>query len=163
MIILLLSTVNLYESPLRTKEKPLSGFSKNSWKFFDELVKINEEIFQELGLAYRLVNISGGELGAPNAKKIDCEVWIPSQNCYRELTSCSHDTDFQARRLKIKYKEKEKIDYVHTLNDTALAIGRAIVAILENYQQKDGTVLIPKVLQKECGFSKINFPLERKK
>jgi seryl-tRNA synthetase len=136
--------------------------TKNSWKYFEELTKINEEIFQELKLPYRLVNISSGELGAPNAKKIDCEVWIPSQNCYRELTSCSHDTDFQARRLNIKYKTKDgSVEYVHTLNDTAIAFGRTIVAILENYQQKDGSVLVPKVLQKECGFSKINLARQK--
>ncbi|MCX6806625.1 MAG: serine--tRNA ligase [Candidatus Berkelbacteria bacterium] len=138
-------------------------FSKpdESWKIFDELVKINEEIFQELELPFRLVNISGGELGAPNAKKIDTEVWIPSQAQYRELTSCSNDTDFQARRLNIKYKPQPsnlnpQTLYVHTLNDTALAVGRTIVAILENYQQKDGSVLIPKVLQKYTGFKKIS-------
>lgn len=131
-----------------------------SWQVFDELVQINEEIFQDLGLPYRLVNISGGELGAPNAKKIDTEVWIPSQNEYRELTSCSHDTDFQARRLNIKYYRqtadgRRQTEYVHTLNNTALAIGRTLVAILENYQQSDGSVKIPEALQKYTGFKEI--------
>lgn len=134
-------------------------FSKptQSWQIFEELIKINEEIFQELALPYRLVNINGGELGAPNAKKIDTEVWIPSENQYRELTSCSHDTDFQARRLNIKLETLSgKKEYVHTLNNTALAIGRTLVAIIENNQQKDGSVLIPKVLRKYAGFEKIS-------
>jgi len=129
---------------------------EDSWQMFDKLVAINEEIFQELGLPYQLVNISGGELGAPNAKKIDTEVWFPSQNQYRELTSCSNDTDFQARRLNIRYITKEhKKEFVHTLNDTALAMGRTIAAIIENYQEKDGGVKIPRVLQKYCGFAHI--------
>ncbi len=128
---------------------------QDSWKIFDQLVVINEEIFQELELPYQLVNISGGELGAPNAKKIDVEVWFPSQKKYRELTSCSNDTDFQARRLNIKYRMaedgKQKMEFVHTVNDTALAMGRTIAAIIENHQQKDGSVKIPKVLQKYLG------------
>jgi len=133
---------------------------KNSWQEFEDLQKIVEEILQELGLPYQVVNMSGGDLGAPNAKKYDTEVWLPGQNRYRELTSCSHDTDFQARRLNIKFKPKSKeqrvkIEYVHTMNSTAAAIGRTLVAILENYQQKDGTVKIPKVLQKYCNFKEI--------
>jgi len=133
---------------------------KHSWQEFENLQKIVENILQELGLPYQVVNISGGDLGAPNAKKYDTEVWLPGQNKYRELTSCSHDTDFQARRLNIKFKsggkeKKEKIEYVYTMNSTAAAIGRTIVAILENYQQKDGTVKIPKVLQKYCNLKEI--------
>jgi seryl-tRNA synthetase len=130
---------------------------EKSWEIFDELVAINEEIFQELKLPYRLINISGGELGAPNAKKIDGEVWIPSERKYRELTSCSNDTDFQARRLNIKFKDKDGVKkLVHTVNDTASAIGRTIVAILENYQKEDGLVEIPQILQKYTGFKKIS-------
>jgi len=133
---------------------------KNSWQEFEDLQKIVEEILQELGLPYQVVNMSGGDLGAPNAKKYDTEVWLPGQNRYRELTSCSHDTDFQARRLNIRFKPKSKeqrakIEYVHTMNSTAAAIGRTLIAILENYQQKDGTVKIPKVLQKYCNFKEI--------
>jgi len=129
---------------------------EESWKTFEELYKINQEIFEELCLPYHQININAGELGAPNAKKIDTEVWIPSQETYRELTSCSHDTDYQARRLNIKYKNSDgKIEFVHTLNDTALAIGRTLVAIFENYQQQDGTILVPKALQKYVGFKEI--------
>lgn len=129
---------------------------EESWKIFEELAKINREIFEELGLPYRQININARELGAPNAKKIDTEVWIPSQKTYRELTSCSNDTDYQARRLNCRYKTKEgKTEFVHTLNDTALAIGRTLVAILENYQQKDGSIKIPKVLHRYCRFKEI--------
>ena len=134
---------------------------ENSWEIFDQLIKINEEIFQELELPYRLVNISGGGLGMPNTKKIDTEVWNPTQNTYRERTSCSHDTDFQARRLNIKYRNKEgKTQYLHTLNDTALAIGRTLVAILENHQSFDKSqdklyVKVPEVLHKYTGFKEI--------
>lgn len=131
----------------------------DSWKIFKELFEINQEIFEELGLPYRQININAGELGAPNAKKIDTEVWIPSENRYRELTSCSNDTDYQARRLNIKYQKtvngERLTDYVHTLNDTALAIGRTLVAIIENYQQKNGSVKVPRVLQKYVGFKEI--------
>lgn len=99
----------------------------------------------------------------PNAKKIDTEVWIPSQNEYRELTSCSNDTDFQARRLNIKYKKQDSSkEYVHTLNDTALAIGRTLAAILENNQQKDGSVKIPEALQKYLDFQEIKIIFKRK-
>lgn len=129
---------------------------KDGWKVFQEFVEINEEIFKDLELPYQVVNICGGDLGAPNAKKIDIEVWISSQEKYRELTSASNDTDFQARRLNIKFKDKEgQTKLVHTVNDTALAMGRTIVAILENHQQKDGSVKIPEALHKYTGFKEI--------
>ena len=129
---------------------------EDSWKIFEELRQINEEVFQELKLPYHQININAGELGQPNAKKIDTEVWIPSQNTYRELTSCSNDTDFQARRLNTKYVNKEgKKEFVHTQNDTALAMARVLVAILENYQQEDGSVVVPEVLQKYTNFKVI--------
>ncbi len=129
---------------------------QNSWEEFEKLQKIVEEIFQDLALPYQVVNMSGGDIGAPNAKKYDTEVWLPGQNQYRELTSCSHDTDFQARRLNIKCKTKNgKTDLVHTMNSTATAFGRTIIAILENYQQKDGSVTMPKTLIPYLGFEKI--------
>ena len=117
-----------------------------SWEEHDFLVSIEEEILQELELPYQLMNICGGDLGAPAAKKYDCEVWIPTQKKYRELTSCSNCTDFQARRGSIRYKGEKGNDYVHTLNGTAMAFTRTLVAILENHQQADGSVKIPKVL-----------------
>lgn len=117
-----------------------------------ELIRgIEEEIMSELGLAYQVLNICGGDLGDPAAKKYDLEVWIPTQGKYRELTSCSNCTDFQARRAGIRYKENDKKNFVHTLNGTAIAVGRTLVAIMENYQQKDGTIEIPEVLRGYMG------------
>ena len=113
-----------------------------------ELIReTEEEIMQELGFHYQLVNICGGDLGAPAAKKYDIEVWIPTQDKFRELTSCSNCTEFQARRSKIRYKKDGKTEYLHTLNGTAMASARTIVAIIENYQNKDGSVTIPEVLR----------------
>lgn len=117
-----------------------------SWEEHEFLLSIEEEILQELGLPYQVVNVCGGDLGAPAAKKFDCEVWIPTQGKYRELTSCSNTTDFQARRGNIRYRNEDGNHYLHTLNGTAMASTRTLIAIMENNQQKDGTVLIPKVL-----------------
>lgn len=118
-----------------------------------ELIRqLEEEIMQELGFAYQVVNICGGDLGAPAAKKYDIEVWIPTQESYRELTSCSNCTDFQARRGKMRYKNANgKNSYLHTLNGTAVATSRTIVAILENFQEADGSVVIPEVLRPFMG------------
>ena len=116
------------------------------------LREIEEEIMQELGFHYQVMNICGGDLGAPAAKKYDIEVWIPTQNKFRELTSCSNCTDFQARRSHIRYKNKKGQNlYVHTLNGTAMAMARTLVAIIENNQNKDGTVTIPEILQPYLG------------
>ena len=102
-----------------------------------------------------MLNICGGDLGAPAAKKYDCEVWIPTQNKYRELTSCSNCTDFQARRGNIRYKDDQGTHFAHTLNGTATAFTRMLIAILENFQKKDGSIAIPKVLQKGMGMKVI--------
>ena len=126
-----------------------------SWKEHDFLLSIEEEILQELGLPYQVVNICGGDLGAPAAKKYDCEVWIPSEGKYREVTSCSNCTDFQARRGGIRYKDDDGTHFLHTLNGTALTSTRPLIAILENYQKEDGSVEVPKVLQKWTGFKTI--------
>lgn len=115
------------------------------------ILGIEEEIMQELGFHYQVVNICGGDLGAPAAKKYDIEVWIPSQNKFRELTSCSNCTDFQARRAKIRFQDVDGKKFAHTLNGTAIAVGRTLVAILENYQQKDGSITIPEVLRPYMG------------
>ncbi|MEM0253775.1 MAG: serine--tRNA ligase [Candidatus Bathyarchaeia archaeon] len=127
---------------------------EESWILHEELLRNAEEIFQKLGLPYRVVNVCSGEIGAVAAKKYDLEVWMPAQGTYREVVSCSNCTDYQARRLNIKYREKPgepPKGFVHTLNSTALATGRTIVAILENYQQEDGSVVIPEVLRKYMG------------
>lgn len=127
-----------------------------SWVHFEELANNSEEIFSDLELPFRKMTINAGDLGAPNVKKYDFEVWLPSQKTYRELASCSHDTDFQARRLNIRYKDKTgSTKFVHTLNNTAIAIGRTIVAILENHQQVDGSVKIPQALIRYTGFDMI--------
>ncbi|MCD6431215.1 serine--tRNA ligase [Candidatus Bathyarchaeota archaeon] len=124
---------------------------EQSWKIHEELIRNAEELVQKLGLPYRVVNVCTGDLGTVAAKKYDIEVWMPAQKAYREIISCSNCTDYQARRLNIKYREKEgepPKGFVHTLNSTALATGRTMVAILENYQQEDGSVIIPEVLRK---------------
>lgn len=124
---------------------------EDSWKLHEELVRNAEELIQKLGLPYRVVNVCTGDIGTVAAKKYDIEVWMPAQNAYREVVSCSNCTDYQARRLGIRYREKEGAPpkgFVHTLNSTAIATGRTIVAILENFQQADGSVAVPKVLRK---------------
>ena len=123
----------------------------DSWKIHEELIRNAEELVQKLGLPYRVVNACTGDIGTVAAKKYDVEAWMPAQNAYREIISCSNCTDYQARRLNIRYREKEGAPpkgFVHTLNSTALATGRTIVAILENYQQEDGSVIVPEVLRK---------------
>ncbi len=117
-------------------------------KEHEYLLSLEEKLWQALEIPYRVVKMATGELGFPIARKYDIEAWIPSEGEYREVTSCSTTTDFQARRLNIKYQDGEDKKLVHILNGTAFAIGRTIVAILENYQQEDGSVLIPEVLQK---------------
>jgi seryl-tRNA synthetase len=112
------------------------------------LLALEERILTELELPYRVVNVAVGDLGAPAAKKYDCEAWIPSQGRYRELTSCSNTTDYQARRLGCRYRpaEGEAPRAVHTLNGTALAVGRTIIALIENRQERDGGFTLPKTL-----------------
>jgi len=121
----------------------------------DYLVSLEEKMMTELGLPYRLVKMCTGDLGFPTARKYDIEAWIPSQKQYRETHSASTNTDFQSRRLNIKYQNGNEKGFVSILNATAFAIGRTIIAIMENYQQKDGSIEIPKVLQKYTGFTKI--------
>jgi seryl-tRNA synthetase len=122
-----------------------------------ELIRgIEEEIMQDLKLPYQVLNICSGDLGNPASKKYDIEVWIPSQKKYRELTSASNCTDFQARRSQIKYKDQNgKSQTVHTLNGTASAIGRTLIAIFENYQQADGSINVPEILRQYIGKDKI--------
>jgi seryl-tRNA synthetase len=112
----------------------------------ERILAIEEEIMRELALPYRVVNIAVGELGSSAAKKYDCEVWLPSQGTYRELTSCSNTTDFQARRLDIRMRDGKRTHVPHTLNGTAVAVGRTIIALLENGQREDGSVELPQVL-----------------
>lgn len=123
---------------------------------YDELEKLlsnAEEVLKRLGLPYRVVALCTGDLGFAAAKTYDIEVWVPSQKKYREISSCSNFEDFQARRGSIRFKPKgaKKTDFVHTLNGSGLAVGRTVVAILENFQQQDGTVIIPEVLRPYMG------------
>jgi seryl-tRNA synthetase len=128
---------------------------EESYKIHDELLAIEEEIYQELGIPYQVVKMVTGDLGNAASKKYDLEAWIPSQNRYREITSTSNTTDFQSRRLNIKTQKGGKNVFVHTINGTVSTTSRTVIAILENFQQKDGSVLIPKVLQKWMGKKKI--------
>src|SRR5271169_238308 len=124
-------------------------FSKpaQSWKLTEELIGNGEAIFQSFGLQYRVVNICTGDIGTVAAKKYDLEAWMPTQERFREMVSCSNVTDYQARRLMIRYKEKQSAEptLVHTLNSTAVTT-RALVAVVENFQQRDGSIAIPKPL-----------------
>jgi len=108
-----------------------------------------ERVLQLLGIHYRVVALSSGDLGFSNAKTYDIEVWLPSQNTFREISSCSNYEAFQARRAQIRFRRGSggKPEFVHTLNGSGLAIGRTWIAILENYQQEDGSVIIPEALQ----------------
>ena len=120
---------------------------EDSWKIHEELLKNAEEIFRELGLPYRVINICTGDIGIVAAKKYDIEVWLPRQQKYGEVVSCSNCTAYQAVRSNIRYQKADDREYVHTLNSTAIATSRALVAILENFQDKDGSVKVPKVLR----------------
>ena len=120
---------------------------EESDKVFDDMVETASGILTELGLPHRLVKLCAGDLGFSAAKTVDLEVWLPGQNTYREISSVSNTRDFQARRAKIRYKEGKKNTLVHTLNGSALAVGRTMVAIMENYQNEDGTITIPEVLK----------------
>jgi seryl-tRNA synthetase len=124
-----------------------------SYDELEKLVKDAEAVLQRLNLPYRVVELCTGDLGFAAAKTYDLEVWLPGQSAYREISSCSNFEDFQARRAQIRYRKemKSKPIFVHTLNGSGLAVGRTLVAVLENYQQKDGTVVIPEVLRPYMG------------
>jgi seryl-tRNA synthetase len=124
---------------------------QQSDKIFDEMVQTASDILTALELPHRLVTLCTGDLGFGAAKTVDIEVWLPGQNCYREISSISNTRDFQARRAKIRYKNGKKNEFVHTLNGSALAVGRTMVAIMENFQKEDGSINIPKVLHPYLG------------
>jgi seryl-tRNA synthetase len=122
--------------------------NKQSKAEHERMTECAEYILQQLELPYRIMSLCSGDIGFCANKTYDLEVWMPGQNCYREISSCSNCGDFQARRMQAKYRDADKeINFVHTLNGSALAVGRTMVAILENYQQENGDILIPKVLQ----------------
>jgi seryl-tRNA synthetase len=121
----------------------------------DRLLAVEEKLVGELEIPYRVVNVAAGDLGASAAKKYDIEAWFPGEQNYREITSCSNTTDYQARRLKVRMKTERGNEVVHTLNGTACAVGRTILALIENHQQPDGTVVIPEALRRYTGFDVI--------
>jgi len=126
---------------------------EESIRWHKALLKNSEELVQALGLPYRIVNCCGGDLADGQVKRYDIEVWVPSQNRYRETHSDSYLFDFQTRRLNIRYRTKDgKLKFAHSLNNTGIAVPRTLIPIIENYQQKDGTILVPKVLQKYLPF-----------
>jgi len=126
---------------------------EQSYDELESLTRDAEAILQKLGLPYRVVALCTGDLGFAAAKTYDIEVWLPGQNGYKEISSCSNFEDFQARRAQIRYRpdKKSKPVFVHTLNGSGLAVGRTVVAVLENYQQKDGTVIVPEALRSYMG------------
>jgi seryl-tRNA synthetase len=124
----------------------------------ERLLALEEEIVSAYEIPYRIVNVAAGDLGSSAAKKYDIEAWFPTQETYREVTSCSNTTDFQARRLRIRHRTDDGNELVHTLNGTAVAVGRSILAILENHQQEDGSVVIPTALRPYTGFDVIEAP-----
>lgn len=128
-------------------EKP-----ENSWQALEELTHDAEAVLQALEIPYHVVALCTGDMGFSSAKTYDIEVWLPAQNCYREISSCSNCVDFQARRMQARLRRKDgKVELVHTLNGSGLAVGRTLVAVLENYQNADGSVTVPKVLRKYLG------------
>ncbi len=140
-------------------------FSKpeESWQYHEELLANSEEIYKELELPYRIVNVASGELNDNAAKKYDLEVWFPASETYRELVSCTNCLDYQARKLKIRMGlvgSDQPKEIVHTLNSTAIATSRTICCILENYQQEDHSIVVPKVLQKYMNGRKIIKPIK---
>jgi len=126
---------------------------ENSYDELEAMVRNAEEVLQRLKIPYRVVELCTGDMGFGAAKTYDLEVWVPGQNTYREISSCSNCEDFQARRANIRYRQEKKGRplFVHTLNGSGLAVGRTLVAVLENYQQKDGSVIIPEVLRPYMG------------
>ncbi|MFH0868232.1 MAG: serine--tRNA ligase [Candidatus Woesearchaeota archaeon] len=119
---------------------------EDSWKFFEELITNAEELYKKLKLPYRVVSICTGDIGTVAAKKYDLDVYMPREKEYKEVVSCSNCTSYQATRLNIKYQKGQEKDFVHTLNSTAIATSRTLRGILENYQQKDGTIKVPAAL-----------------
>jgi seryl-tRNA synthetase len=126
---------------------------ETSYEELESMVRNAEEVLQRLKIAYRVVELCTGDIGFASAKTYDLEVWLPGQNTYREISSCSNCEDFQARRANIRYRKEKKGRpiFVHTLNGSGLAVGRTLVAVLENYQQKDGSVIVPEALRSYMG------------
>ena len=136
-------------------EQVVFATKDNSFKLLEELQGITEEFFKSLEIPFRVIEICSGDLGGKFAKQYDIEAWFPRQNEYKEVTSAANCTDYQARRLNIRYADKGNREHVHILNNTMVATSRAMVAILENFQRKDGSIEVPKVLHSYLGFKEI--------
>ena len=126
---------------------------EDSWKEHEKMLETAEEFYQKLGIPYKVMLLSSGDMGKVSAKTYDIEAWMGGQNAYREIVSCSNCLEYQARRLKIRFRDKtnEQTQYLHTLNSTLVATSRTLVAIIENFQTKDGHITVPQVLQKYLG------------
>jgi len=126
---------------------------ENSWNEHEKMISITEEFYKKLEIPFKVMLLSSGDMGKVSAKTFDIEAWMPGQNAYREIVSCSNCLDFQSRRLKIRFRDKSNEDtqYVHTLNSTLVAVERTIVSIMENFQTNDGHITVPQVLQKYFG------------
>jgi seryl-tRNA synthetase len=124
-----------------------------SFDALEQMTQHAETILQKLELPYRVVTLCGGDIGFAAAKTYDIEVWLPAQNTYREISSCSNCTDFQARRMQARYRDPQtrKTELLHTLNGSGLAVGRTLIAVMENYQQEDGSIEVPEVLRPYIG------------
>ena len=135
---------------------------ETSYQELESLTDNAEEVLRLLELPHRVITLCTGDIGFGSAKTYDVEVWMPAQDCYREISSCSNMTDFQARRGNIKFRRdaKSKPEFVHTLNGSGLAVGRTVAAILENFQEADGSVRIPKVLQPYMGGAEVIKPVK---
>ena len=133
---------------------------EQSWEELDRLTNDAEEALQILGLPYHVVRLCTGDIGFSSATTYDIEVWLPEADRYREISSCSNFLDFQARRANIRFRRdaKAKPEFVHTLNGSGLAVGRTVAAILENYQQEDGSVVVPEALRPYMGCDLIPLP-----
>ena len=149
------SSFRIHRAAVRWEPHP-----DNSYEELEKLTNDAEKLLQGLGLPYRVVCLSSGDLGFSSAKTYDLEVWMPSYGRYVEISSCSNFEDYQARRANIKFRREKgaKPEYVHTLNGSGLAVGRTVAAILENYQQADGTVKVPKALVPYMGTEVIGRP-----
>jgi seryl-tRNA synthetase len=129
---------------------------ETSYGELDLLLGAAEKVLQLLELPYRVVVLSSGDIGNASCKTYDIEVWLPSQNCYREISSCSNCEDFQARRMGTRYKTKEgRTRFVHTLNGSGVAVGRCLIAIMENCQREDGSIVVPEALRPYVGMERV--------
>jgi seryl-tRNA synthetase len=136
-------------------EQVIVSESKDSFKNLEAMQKLTEEFFKSLELPFRVIEICSGDLGDKFAKQYDIEAWFPRQEAYKEVTSAGNCTDYQSRKLNIKYTDGKEKYFAHLLNNTMVATSRAMVAILENHQQKNGSIKIPKVLHKYTLFKEI--------